>query len=540
MKELISPTRAMGYPGIFLDFVMGAESARHFYLANNPGDVASKLDAIPYDRVAISRILLRQNESFGAGAKALSAIDQLVDPRALVVATGQQCVLFGGPLLILLKAVALAKAAVWLEKELNRPVIPIFWIAADDHDFPEINSTWLAAKSGELTMLSYNADSGGKPASDILLDDSGQLTALLDSLKSSLGESEFTPWLYDILHRAYAPGKSFVDSFGTYMAAITGDLGIPMFSPSDPDVKQLSSDFFEKLLTRQAELHEVITATNREIVQHGYHIQAEKSDDSMHLFMHTPSRNAIHRNGDGCICGEKRFALSELSVLVREKSWQFSTDVITRPILQSHLFPVVSQIGGPSEIAYLAQINPLFRVFDLATPYYIARPSATLLERRPAKQMHDYGIAFDELPGDVETVINRVMAKSFPKDVELHMRHMSTGVNEAFHADLESIISFDPALAEFAKQSYGKIDFTMKSFQEKIFSSHKRKQKETRERIYRLWNVLFPNRALQERVINSNYFLARYGTAMVKMLYDQLSIHEAAHQLIRIGDEDSA
>jgi bacillithiol synthase len=540
MKELISPSRALGYPGIFLDFVMGVESARQFYVAHNPGDVAIKLDSIDYDRAAMTRILHRQNESFGAGAKALDTIDKLADPRTLVVASGQQCVLFGGPLLILLKAVALAKAAEWLERELNRPVVPIFWIAADDHDFAEINHTSLINKSGELITLAYNAESGGVPASEIYLNDHEQLSALHDTLKSALGESEFTPWLYDILRTSYAPGKSLVESFGSYMAAITAALGVPLFSPSDTEVKQLSVAFFEKLLGRQTELHELITATNRDIVQQGYHIQAEKRDDSMHLFMHTPSRNAIHRNGNGCICGDKKFTLSELSTLVREKSSQFSADVITRPILQSYLFPVVSQIGGPSEIAYLAQINPLFRVFDLATPYYIARPSATLIERRPAKQMHDYGIAFDELPGDVEHVINRIMSQSFPKDVESHMKHMSASVHDAFHADLESITSFDPALADFAKQSYGKIDFTMKSFQEKIFSAHKRKQKETRERIYKLWNVLFPNRSLQERIINSNYFLARYGAGLVKLLYDQLSIHETAHQVIRIGDEDPA
>ncbi|MBI5267663.1 MAG: bacillithiol biosynthesis BshC, partial [candidate division Zixibacteria bacterium] len=284
-------------------------------------------------------------------------------------------------------------------------------------------------------------------------------------------------------------------------------------------------------------LHEIISATNRDIVQQGYHIQAEKRDDSMHLFMHTPSRTAIHRNGEGCICGDKKYTLVQLSSMVREQSSLFSTDVITRPLLQSHLFPVVSQIGGPSEIAYLAQVNPLFREFGLATPYYIARPTATLLERRPAKQMHDYGITFDELTGDIETVINRIMAKSFPKDVEEHMKHMSASIRSAFNADLESIISFDPALAEFANQSFGKIDFTLKTFQDKVFASHKRKQKETRERIYRLGHLLFPNRTLQERVVNSNYFLARYGLGLVKYLYDQLSIHESAHQIIRLGEE---
>ena len=527
----------MGYPGIFLDFLSGAESARHFYLANNPGDVAAKLDTIDYDRISITRILQRQNEAFGASDKALAAIDRLADPRAVVVATGQQCVLFGGPLLILLKAVALAKAAVWLEKELDRPVVPIFWIAADDHDFAEINSTWFVTKAGELARHMYSADSGGVPASEIIMSDAEQLAELHTALKASLGDTEFTAELYDILGSSYTVGKSFVDAFGSYMAAITRELGIPLFSPSDTEVKRLSAGFFDKLLSNQNQLHEIISATNRDIVQQGYHIQAEKSDDSMHLFMHSPSRVAIHRNGEGCVCGDRKFSLSQLSSMVREQSSQFSTDVITRPILQSHLFPVVSQIGGPSEIAYLAQINPLFRVFGLATPYYIARPSATLLERRPAKQMHDYGIAFDELTGDIETVINRIMAKSFPKDVEEHMKHMSSGVNAAFHADLESITSFDPALADFAKQSYGKIDFTMKTFQDKVFSAHKRKQKETRERIYRLGHLLFPNRSLQERVVNSNYFLSRYGIGLVTLLYDQLSIHETAHQIIRIGDE---
>jgi len=58
----------------------------------------------------------------------------------VAVVTGQQAGLFGGPLFTLLKAVTAIKLARRLSKEQSVPVVAVFWVDAEDHDWNEVAS----------------------------------------------------------------------------------------------------------------------------------------------------------------------------------------------------------------------------------------------------------------------------------------------------------------------------------------------------------------------------------------------------------------
>ena len=73
-------------------------------------------------------------------------LQRLRQPGALAVTTGQQPGLFTGPLYTVHKALSAAALARVLEARWNRPVVPVFWLAGDDHDFAEASTaSWIAA-----------------------------------------------------------------------------------------------------------------------------------------------------------------------------------------------------------------------------------------------------------------------------------------------------------------------------------------------------------------------------------------------------------
>ena len=47
-------------------------------------------------------------------------------------------------------------------------------------------------------------------------------------------------------------------------------------------------------------------------------------------------------------------------------------------------------------------------------------------------------------------------------------------------------------------------------------------------------NVLFPNKALQEREIAGIYFLARFGSELLNLLYDNIHSDCLDHQIISL------
>jgi bacillithiol biosynthesis cysteine-adding enzyme BshC len=535
--RLISPTKAFGFSNLYLDFLAGQAPASDLFVSPGYLQTVGQIDQAVYQHTQLVEILTRQNRHFGASPKTFEAIELLNDSRTVCFFAGQQAGLFGGPLLSLIKALATVKAAKRRSEELGRPVVPIFWIAADDHDFAEINNTYLLNRDGELAQVAYPVmPDQPVPVGDVRFADDAAVEAMHKLLQETLGQSDFTPALYAMLEECYSSGKNVVTAFGKLIAKLTADHGLILFSPADPAAKKLASPLFLNILARQSELHALLGTTNRRIEQASYHLQVEKNDQAVHLFYHKNGRwPIVHRDGR-YHAGEFSFNLAELTDLIRLNPDQFSPDVLTRPLMQSFLFPTLAQMGGPSEIAYFAQINPLFALFNVPTPVHTARPTATLVEKRHEKVMAESDISFEDLAGDFELVINRVMAKSFPQDIETEFQKLREGIFGRFDQFTEKSLQFDPTLKDFAQQTAGKIDFSMKAFEGKVFGAHKKKSKELRDRLYRLWYALYPNRALQDRSLNISYFVSRYGPGVVSFLYDRIDPDQSAHQLISLSE----
>ena len=91
------------------------------------------------DRTRVAALLQAQQAERGAPPAARAAAARLADPATVAVVTGQQAGVFGGPLFTLLKAITTMKLAADVSREHRVPVVPVFWIDAEDHDWPEVS-----------------------------------------------------------------------------------------------------------------------------------------------------------------------------------------------------------------------------------------------------------------------------------------------------------------------------------------------------------------------------------------------------------------
>ncbi|HWR82549.1 MAG TPA: bacillithiol biosynthesis cysteine-adding enzyme BshC [Candidatus Deferrimicrobium sp.] len=537
MTDLVHPAKSLGYSDLYLDFLSGKDTIRQFFCAARAEDVAHQLDRRSYARDSMAEILSRQNRLFGASDATFSYIERLRQTDTVCIFAGQQAGLFGGPMLVIIKALAIVKAAHDWSARLKRPVVPIFWIAGDDHDFGEINHTWVLNRDGGLAKVSYESSPvAALPAARIRFSDASELEKAITLLRESLGQTDFTPDLYRLIENAYTPDDTFVSAFGKLMARLTGQFGLILFSPADDEVKQLAAPLFKEFLNRRRDLQAAIADTNRRLRNDGYHTQVYEKEDSTHLFCDLDGRKLVTFHGEDFLVGEKGYTAGQLAEVADKNPERLSPDVLLRPVLQSYLFPVLLQMGGPSEIAYFAQCHRLFEIFGLTAPFYAARPSATLVEKRFEALLREESIALEELSGDIEQLINRVLARSFPEDLDKRFEQLRHDLGHRFNATVEESLMFDPSLKQFAAQTHGKLDFTLKQFAEKVFVSHKKKSKESRDRLYRLGNALYPNRTLQERSLNIACFLSRYGFDILRFMYDRIDVNETAHQLVNLSE----
>jgi bacillithiol biosynthesis cysteine-adding enzyme BshC len=496
---------------------------------------ARKVTAQKFSRAAVADVLADQNRQVGAGPETFANLDRLRQPDSVVVITGQQAGLFTGPLYTIFKALTAIKLANELRKQ-GVNAVPMFWVAAEDHDFQEVNHTRLVNREGILASITYTACSPkeGKPVGHVTLAEG--VNENIEQLLAALPESEFTPRLAQDLRESYRAGTGFAEAFGRMMMKLFGKFGVVLINPLDDRLKHVSGEIYMQAMSRVPEFASRLVSESASLVSAGYHAQVFTSPEAVPLFMLDEGRRtALVRRDDGRFYlknTDKSFADDELLSTVARCPNCFSPNVTMRPIVQDYLLPTVAYIGGPAEIAYFAQLRPNYSLLGRVGPVVLPRASFTLIEKRHAKTMSKYGIAFPELFEGQEEVMKRVVERSLDQGTATVFDDTERVLNEQLDKLRDSLTAVDPTLADALKGGRDKIVYQINNLRTRFIHNRTKRDETMGQQIERLFAVLYPNRNLQERELNVAYFLARYGYELIDRIYDEVDWEQRDHKLL--------
>lgn len=496
---------------------------------------AAKVTAQTFYRDAVADVLADQNRKAGAGEATFANIERLRQSDSVVVITGQQAGLFTGPLYTIFKALTAIKLAEHLRTQ-GVNAVPMFWIAAEDHDFQEVNHTRLVNREGHLATITYTACSPkeGKPVGHVKLAEG--ISENIDQLIAALPESEFVPRLAEDFRDSYQAGTGFADAFGKMMMKLLGQFGVVLINPLDDRLKHVSGEIYSKAMTRGPEFADRLVTASAQLEAAGYHSQVYTSHEAVPLFMLDDGRRtAMVRREDGRFYlknGEKSFAAEELLDTVRRCPNCFSPNVTLRPIVQDYLLPTVAYIGGPAEIAYFAQLRPNYSLLGRVEPVVLPRATFTLIEKRHAKTMNKYGIEFNDLFEGQESVLKKVVEGSLDNDTTRVFEETEKLFEEQLEKLRASLVSVDPTLGEALKGGREKVLYQLQNLRTRFIHNRSKRDETTQQQIERLFAVLYPNKGLQEREINFSYFLARYGYDLIDRLYEEVEVGNNDHKLV--------
>lgn len=489
-------------PGTFFD-AWTREPERFAGVLQNPfaAGAYARTGALPRPgatRSAAARVITATNRGWGADPAALAAAGRLGRPETLAVVTGQQPGLFGGPLYSLIKAMSTAAAARELEAQTGRPCVAVFWIEGDDHDFEEIRNAWLLDRSGSPHPLRYEPEDEhvGLPAFRRILDES--ILGLHRELAEVLPETEYTG---DLLHAArdcYAPGRSLTEAFGRLLLNLTRGSGLVVMDPTAPELKRLAFPVYEAAVRHEAEGRRRIAARTREIEAMGFPGQAAPEGYGVFCTGATGIRARVRTDSAG----------SRPEAVLDGCVERLSAAVLLRPLVQDFLLPTAVYVGGPSEIAYHAQMGDLYRIHEIPRPLVIPRHQVAILTRSQLRVLEQDGIAFDELSAGDEAALNRRAADPAAKAA-------FAGAGETLDSSLEDVEravgAVDQSLRAAVRRARGKVHAILADLEAKSVRAAKRRDEERRGRFLRARNALFPGGAPQERRLSPLVFANRYG-----------------------------
>ncbi|KAA3602009.1 MAG: bacillithiol biosynthesis cysteine-adding enzyme BshC [Calditrichaeota bacterium] len=421
--------------------------------------------------------LLAENNSLGATKKTLANIKLLGDENTFAVVTGQQMGIFLGPLYTTYKALTTVKLCEKLKSWFpDKNFVPVFWMESEDHDFAEAAKNYFLTQQGQLFETSYkNAPNKKIPVGS--LEFSQEISEITDEIFTQTGSTEFSEELKKVLSESYTGGKTFAEAFGTLFHKLLGDFGVVTINPHDTFWKKNSVAFFETAISKNEKISQALEKIKGEIEAEGFSPQIATQPENSNLFLLLEKeRHKLTREGENySLSGrEENFTKEELLSLTDVTPNLFVTNVVLRPLYQDFLLPTVAYVGGPSEVAYFAQILKLYPIFEIAEPVIFPRSSVILLEKRIQRLLGKLGIELkDSFQNEDEFV--KAILENLGETPEKMISDFSEKITAQF-AELKNKLSeIDPVLNDISSKTLEKALHQFNVLGQKAGNSYKRK-----------------------------------------------------------------
>jgi bacillithiol synthase len=521
---------------LFAAYLEDFSRVKPFYVhpPDEPGVIAAAraVDLPVASRRAVVEVLREQNRAFGADAATERNLDRLAK-GAVAIVTGQQVGLFSGPAYSFYKALTAIR---WAENLTARGIdaVPVFWLATEDHDLAEVNQCFWMTKTGtEKFAIAPAEKSAGQQVGAIKF--GAEISGAVDPAARSLS-GPFAAEVERALRESYAAGETFGSAFGKLFARLLSGRGMILLDPLDRSLHRIAAPVFHRAIENAETLRDELLSRGKALDKAGFHSQVKVTAETTLLFMNVDGkREPVRMRGGKFVVGAKSgktFTSSEILAAIEKTPEIFSPNVLLRAIVQDSLLPTAAYVGGPAEVAYMAQVEVVYRKLGSPMPAILPRAGFTLVEPHVAHLMKKYGLTLEDVFRGRQAVRGLLSAGSLPR-----------GLAKRFDADEKALRRL---LKKFEKP-LGKLDKTLlgalsTADRKMIYQFSKLRRKvgaaegfrtgvlERHERI--LLETLFPQRAPQERALCFLPFLASAGAELLDELAKLAGDSPAQHCVV--------
>ncbi|MRX53556.1 bacillithiol biosynthesis cysteine-adding enzyme BshC [Bacillus idriensis] len=465
-------------------------------------------------------------------------IERLKQPDSLVVVGGQQAGLLTGPLYTIHKIISILVLSKQQEAKLSVPVIPIFWVAGEDHDFAEINHLFVSQNQVIKKKAIKHTQSEKIPVFHKELDQK-ECWNWICSVFETFGETDYSNTLMESLKQTLSTSKTYTQFFEKLTYEMFSEYGLVIMNSADPDLRKMESPFFQQFIRKNEEMSEALEAQQEFMSSAGYQPIIVTEKTSANLFYHHENheRSLLHRSKDKTYSVEDKltFTEEELRHLAEQCPERLSNNVVTRPLMQECMLPTLAFIAGPGELTYWAELKKVFQVMDLKMPPVVPRLNITILERSIETDMMDVEIGIEDVfTRGVEKAREEWVSKREPSRMSPKIEDTKKQF-EQIHRELrESALTIDKSLEPFLmKNAYfiqAQLDLLNSHIDKKIQQKHRVEM----EKFTRIGKSLKPNDGFQERTWNIYYYLNKYGPNFLDEIVQLRYSFNNHHKIVKI------
>lgn len=486
-------------------------------------------------RTALADAAIADLRHWDAPPGALKAAEQLRDASTYAVVTGQQAGIATGPLYTLYKAIgALRVARDMHARHPDHRFVAVFWIEADDHDFDEARHVGLIDRSGSSRTIAYDdGDQSRGHVGDRVVTQSA-LSAFVNDLRESLIETEFSSDVVAILEEAYGvEGSTLASGFARTMYALLGDVPLVVVSSRNSQLKRLASDVFEREARDPDALFAALERQTQSLKAEGFPTPITPKHGALFI-THEGSRRSLDVVDASYALRDTtvRMSRDDLAEIARAYPERLSPNVALRPIVQDSILPTAVYLGGPSELAYLAQLIDAYEAFGVSPPRFAQRPFVLLMEPKARRALEGAGVTIEEvMQGDFNPSV-RIVDADVEREIDNARTRAEAGLRSAL-GELEGVTKqIDPTLEKALGATRAGAEKGVEDFVKRLRSALKRKSQTEIDRLEAARELIMPARQLQERALNPMYYVNKYGLARFQSALAGIESSEGMLQVI--------
>lgn len=441
--------------------------------------------------------------------------ERLLSGTAWCVTTGQQPGLLTGPLYTIYKALSAVVYAEFLEAQLEQSVVPVFWVAGDDHDFAEANHLFVVDRAHTVRRLALRERPPEAKLLPLYREPVGaEIASVLDALVQETPPSEFRAWVLEWIERHYRPDRDLATAFAGAMADLLGDTGLVVFLPVAAAVKGAMAPVLLRALEAAEGIDGDLARVAQDLQARGQPVPVTVGDGATTVMI----EGAMGR--DRLILANGRFvarrsgeawSLDELRQIAQAEPQRLSPNVLLRPVVEAALLPTLGYVAGPGELAYLPQCGPLYRVLNVDTQAPLPRWSARIVESHVAKVLEKYRIPLDVLAGPEGAAEAEAVRDELPAGVTDALTALRAALTDGYARLEQGVEEIDPTLRGAVRSARNAALAGASDLEKRMIAHLKKRDAVATRQIAKARSHLFPLGRPQERVLNVVPFLIRYG-----------------------------
>ncbi len=488
------------------------------------------------DRMQLLEVLRLYNNQINNHPNAMAQIERLGNLDSVVVIGGQQPGILTGPLYTIYKVITLLSLAKREEARLGVPVVPVFWIAGEDHDWDEVNHVFLITSEDRIQKERLTTRVNNKASISHIPFDREVVKQHIDQFLDQQLRTEHTALLREQLYHEIEASSSYGHFFARLIVTLFGEDGIVLIDSVDPNLRSIEGEMFRKLLKENRVISQLLLEASEEVTRRGYTPQVESKHEHANLFVYqNGERNALDLQGEHYqLRSTNEFLdIEQLIRLAESDPARYSCNVVTRPLMQEYLFPVLAFVGGPGEISYWGLYRRIFHHMGMRLPIIYPRITMSLVERHVQKLQESFDLSFDDLQTLDKYKEGWLASQDDSNRAELFSQVIE-GIQQVYEPLQKDLAAFDSSLEAISKQNLVRILDQVAFLERKTRDALEKRHQAVLFQFDRAQRSLMPNGGPQERTLNLYSYINKYGFEWWNRFKKQSFTVNGLHKEVRI------